>query len=121
MDIIVKKHFSTSDLKQADLARAAFKRAKATSSASNVLNMADLGKTVCLCDDHVRQFATPAVLSKYGYRQMVDYPHVMGNCDYCQVFGKSQMFIREDLFAEVWRTKEQRRRDYEYSTIVNTG
>lgn len=117
--IIVKKDWKPSDEKKADLARAAFRPSKATSGVSNVLDMADLGKTVVLCEDHVRQFATPKVLRKYGYRQMVDYPHVMGNCDHCKVFGKSQMFMRTDVFSEVWRTKEQRRRDYEYSTIVS--
>lgn len=119
MDIVVKKDFSVTDIKKAREAAATFRPSKYTSSVTNVLDQADLGKTVVLCEDHVRQFAQPSVLRKYGYRQMVDYPYVMGNCDYCKVFGKSQMFMREDLFAEVWRTKEQRRQDVEYASIVS--
>lgn len=116
-DILVRKDYSKEDLKRADLARAEFRPSKATTRVSNLLDQADLGKTVLLCEDHVRQFATPAVLSKYGYRHMTDYPFVIGNCDYCKVPGHMQMFMREDLFAEVWRTKEQQRRDREYAAI----
>jgi hypothetical protein len=68
--------------------------------------------------DHVKQFATPSVLRMYGYRQVDDYPYVMGNCDYCQLHERCTMFIHESLFAQVWRTKEQRRRDHEYAAIV---
>ena len=117
MDLLIKKDFSVTDIKQARLAAAKFRKAKATSSASNVLNVADLGNTVLLCADHVKQFATPAVLNKYGYRKVDDYPYVMGNCDYCQVHSQFTMFIHFSLFAQVWKTKEQRRRDHEYGEI----
>lgn len=118
MEIIVKKDFSAAEEKKARLAAAKFKKSKFTSAASNVLNVADLGNTVLLCSDHVKQFATPSVLRRYGYRQVDDYPYVMGNCDYCQLHERCTMFIHESLFAQVWRTKEQRRRDHEYAAIV---
>ena len=124
MDIVVKKDFSPSEEKQASLARAQFRKPQATSFVSNVLNVADAGNTVVLCDDHVKQFATPAVLSKYGYRRadavptsLGMYPYVMGNCDYCQVHTRCTMFIHLSLYEKVWRTKEQRRRDHEYGAI----
>lgn len=117
MDIVVKKDFSVSDIKAARVKAAAFRRSQATSGASNVLDMADLGKSVVLCDAHTKQFATPKVLSKYGYRKMTDYPYVIGDCDYCKVRAQCQFFMREDIFNEVWRTKEQQRRDMEYSAI----
>ncbi len=119
MDIVVKKDFTPNDLREARLAAAAFKPSRHTSNVTNVLDQVDCGKTILLCDDHVRQFASPAVLSKYGYRQVTDYPHVIGNCDYCKIHGKCQLFLREDNFAEVWRTKEQQRRDREYAAICN--
>lgn len=118
MDILVKKHFSVTDIKQAEIKRAEHRRAQATSAASNVLDMADLGKTVVLCGDHTKQFATPAVLSKYGYRRHEDYPVVMSNCDYCKSFLPCALFQHETLFGQVLRTKAQRRTDYEYATVV---
>lgn len=124
-EIIVKKDFSAAEEKKAALAAARFKKSKFTSAASNVLNVADLGNTVLLCSDHVKQFATPSVLRMYGYRQadavptaMGLCPHVMGNCDYCQVHTNCTMFIHESLYSQVWRSKEQRRRDHEYSALV---
>lgn len=125
MDILVKQDFTQKDAKQADLKRALYRKPKATSMVSNVMNVADLGNTVTLCDDHVKQFATPAVLSKYGYRQadavptaLGLYPYVMANCDYCQDHGRCTMFIHESVFSKVWKTKEQRRRDREYATAI---
>lgn len=124
MDIVVKKDFSAADEKKAALAAARFRKSKFTSAATNVLNVADLGNTVLLCDDHVKQFATPAVLSKYGYRKadavptsMGLCPYVMGNCDYCQVHQRCTMFIHLALYSQVWRTSEERRKDREYSAI----
>ncbi len=117
MEIIVKRDFSQADVTEAKLAAARFRKAKATSAVSNVLNVADLGNTVLLCSDHVRQFATPAVLNKYNYRHVVDYPYVMGNCDYCQLHTRCSIFIHLSLFGQVLKTKEQRRRDYEYAAI----
>lgn len=116
--ILVKKDFSPADVRKAELARAEFRASKATSSVSNVLDMADTGKTVLLCDDHTRQFATPQVLSKYGYRRHEDYPRVKGNCDYCKLFGDCALFQHESVFGEVLKTKAQRRADYEYAAIV---
>lgn len=118
MDILVKKDFSSSDIKKARLAAAEFRPAKATSKVSNVLNMADLGMTVMLCEDHTRQFATPQVLSKYNYRRHDDYPRVVGNCDYCKLYGNCALFQHESVFGEVLKTKAQRRADYEYAAIV---
>lgn len=117
-DILVKQDFTDHDVKMADLNRSQFKPSRATSGASNVLDMADLGKTVMLCDDHVRQFATKPVLLKYGYRRHDDYPVVMGNCDHCRIFGKCTLFQHLSVFGEVLRTKAQRRADYEYGQFV---
>jgi hypothetical protein len=77
-EIIVKKDFSAAEEKKAALAAARFKKSKFTSAASNLLNVADLGNTVLLCSDHVKQFATPSVLRMYGYRQADAVPTAMG-------------------------------------------
>lgn len=119
VEIIVKQNFTEEDAKKADLARAEYRRSASTSRVSNVLDTADSYRTVLLCDDHVKQFAQPSVLSKYGYRQMVDYPFVMGNCDYCGIPDRCQVFSHESVFKDVWKTKEERRRDYATSTVVS--
>lgn len=116
--ILVKKDFSSADVKKANLAAAEFRPSKATSKVSNVLNMADLGMTVMLCDDHTRQFATPQVLSKYNYRRHDDYPRVMGDCDYCGLRGTCSLFQHLSVFGQVLKTKAQRRADIEYAAIV---
>lgn len=117
-EIIVKQEYTEQDAKQADLARAEFRKSEFTSKASNVLDMADSYRTVLLCADHVRAFAHPAVLRQYGYRQMTDFPYVMGNCDYCQVHERCQVFSHESVFADVWKTREERRRDAATSVVV---
>jgi hypothetical protein len=117
MEILIKKDWTAAEIKKENLKAGEFQANKSTSNVSNVLDMADLGKTVLLCKDHVKQFATPAVLSKYGYRKMTDYPYVIGNCDYCKVNGQAQLFLREDDFNSVWLTKEQQRKDREYAGI----
>lgn len=117
MEIIVKKDFTVADIKQARAKAAEFRKSRATSAASNVLNMADLGKTVVLCEDHTKQFATPAVLSKYNYRRSEAYPQVVAHCDYCQINGPCALFEHLSVYAQVLRTRAQRRADYEYSTL----
>lgn len=118
MDILVKKDFSVTDIKKAAAARAEFRPTRATSAASNVLNMADLGKAVLLCSDHTKQFATPAVLSKYNYRRSEAYPEVMGTCDYCKLNGPCALFEHLSVYAQVLRTRAQRRADFEYASVV---
>lgn len=102
-EIIVKKDFSEQDIQQAKLAAAAYRKSKATSSVSNVLDMADTKKTVILCSDHVQKFATPSVLRKYGYRQMRRFPYVYGNCDYCEKHERCQVFSHVSVFKDVWQ------------------
>ena len=116
MDIIVKQDFSANDAKKADLKRAQHRLTG--SRVDGVLNAADTKTTVLLCDDHVRAFAQPSVLRKYGYRQFTEYPYVLGNCDYCQVHGRCQVFTHESIFKDVWKTKEDRRADLLNATIV---
>jgi hypothetical protein len=117
-EIIVKQDFTEQDAKDADLARAEFRKSESTSKVSNVLDMADTYRTVLLCSDHVRAFAHPAVLRQYGYRQMVDFPFVMGNCDYCGIHERCQVFSHESVFKDVWKTKEDRQRELATSVVV---
>ncbi len=114
MDILIKKDFTAAEIKLARLQQAQFSPSKHTSSASNVLNMADLGKTVVLCDAHAKKFAAKTKC----YIKQTDYPYVMGNCDACKVFTRCQLYMREDLMKQAWLTKEQQRRQREYATIV---
>ena len=115
--IIVKRDFSPQEERRAALAASVYRRPKATSGASNVLDFADLGKTVCLCPAHAPKFDRRAQM-RYGYYMQREYPFVMANCDYCKVMGPSQMFIHESVMKDVWRTRDQARREREYATIV---
>ena len=117
MEIIVKKDFSVTDIKLARLKAAEFRPAKSTSRVSNVVNCADLRKTVVLCDDHERAFRAHA--KRDGYYRQQEYPFVMGNCDYCRIFTRCQLFIHESVLKDVWVTREQDRRDREYATVVS--
>lgn len=117
-EIIVKKDFSAAEEKKARLDAARFRKSKYTTAVSNVMDVADLGNTVLLCADHVKKFATPAVLSKYGYRKVDDYPYVMGNCDYCGLHDKCRVFSHESVFGDVWKTKDEKRREISSSTVV---
>ena len=117
IDLLIKKDFTATDIRQARLKAAEFKRSKATSAASNVLDFADLQKTVFLCDDHFRAFRSHA--KKYCYYEQKEYPFVMANCDYCKIFTRCQMFIHESVLKLVWQTREEQRREREYATIVN--
>jgi hypothetical protein len=114
VDIHVKHTFSEQDEKLARLKASLFKHSNAASSASNVLDHADLGHALTLCDPHWRKLD----VKKHGYFRQTDYPFVMANCDACKLFCPCQLFIHETVLAQVWRTKEQQRRDREYATIV---
>jgi hypothetical protein len=115
--IIVKKDFSPQAEKQAQLKASVFRPAKVASKADRVLDMADCAKTVCLCFSHASKFDRKAQM-KYGYYMQKEYPHVMANCDACQVFDKCHLFIHESVLKDVWRTREQARREREYACIV---
>lgn len=116
-EILIKKDYTAQEVKQADMTRAEFRPSRATSKASNVLNMTDTGKSVMLCDADVRRFATPEVLSKYGYRQVKD-TKVLGDCDYCRnKFVQCTLFLREDDFNAVWGYRESQRIEREYGAI----
>jgi hypothetical protein len=112
VDILVRHGYSDEDIKRAKLKAALFN--SSGSAASVVLDYADLGKAITLCDLHFRKFDA----RKYGYYRQKDYPFVMANCDACKLFGPSQLFIHESVLKDVWRTKEQQRRDREYATVV---
>lgn len=115
--IIVKQNFSPLAEKQAQLKASVFRPAKVASKSDRVLDMADCAKTVCLCSSHSSKFDRRAQL-KYGYYKQKEYPHVMANCDACQLFDKCDLFIHESVLKDVWQTREQQRRDREYATIV---
>lgn len=118
MDILVKQDFTQQDVKDAKLAAANHRKAQATSRVSNVLDMADLKKTVVLCFEHDKQFATPKVLRQYGYREFRDYPYVMGDCDYCGIHDKCRVFSHESVFGDVWKTRDEKRRELATSMVV---
>ena len=70
-----------------------------------------------LCETHVKQFATPAVLSKSGYRQVKD-TKVRGDCDYCRDDNvECTLFLREDDFSAVWGYRDTQRVKREYGAL----
>lgn len=115
--IIVKKDFSPQEERRAAIKATEFRPSKAASQADKVLDFADCQKAVMLCFDHARKFDRRTQM-KYGYYMQKEYPHVVANCDACGAFGMSHLFIHETVLKEVWRTRDQARRDREYATIV---
>jgi hypothetical protein len=114
VDILVTQGFTEVDAKKADLKRAEYRKSRATSEVSNLLNFVDLKKSVVLCESHVRRFN----LKSHGYRLHPTYSRVNGMCDVCQQLGPGRMFQPEAEWLETMKRLEQIKRDREYASIV---
>lgn len=115
MQILIKQDFSPADIKKADLKRAEFRKNKATSEVSNLLNFIDLQRSIILCDDHTRKFNAAA----YRYRPHPQFSRVFGNCDVCQQRVLGRFFLPESQWIDAMKQQERLRRDREYATIVS--
>lgn len=114
VDFLVKRDFTPADVKKARLEGSEYRKKRATSGASNLLNMTDLKKSVFLCDSHARAFH-----GKHGYRPHPEHPRVIGRCDVCQMFGPAIFYLSEAEWLEAMKAKEKFRAAREYGSIVS--
>ena len=114
--IIVKQNFSAADEKAAALKASEFRKSRATSEVSSLLNVIDLKQSLILCDDHARKFNAKA--HHYRVHFSKKFSRVIGNCDVCQQHTLGQFFVHEEQWAADKRREEQDRARLEYATIV---
>jgi hypothetical protein len=116
MEIIVRQNFTAADAKKADLTRAEFRKSKATSEVSNLLNLIDLKRSIILCDTHARKLNAKA--HNYKRHPNRQFFRVCGNCDVCQQHTLGVFLIHESEWVEAAKQEEKWRRAREYATIV---
>lgn len=116
MDILVRRGFTQADAKRADLSRAEYRKSKATSEVSNLLNHIDCKRSIILCDEHARKFNGKA----HGYKRHPNKSlyRVMGNCDVCQQRTTGLFFVHESEWIVAAKQEEKWKRAVEYATMV---
>lgn len=103
-------------MKRAELKRDEFRKNPYTSGCANLDNMIALDKAVILCPDHTRKFSPKA--ARYSAHPDKKLRRVLGNCDVCQQFGLSNLFLCEKD-AQGEREKVERfQRALEYGRLV---
>lgn len=114
-NIIVRKDWTPRQAAKADTKRSEFRKSRYTSGSANLDDMIATGKAVILCAEHTRKFQP--VRARYRLHPAKSLRAVQGNCDVCQQFGLSALFINEvDAEAEV-RKVERHKRAIEYGRI----
>jgi hypothetical protein len=89
--ILVRKDFSPSEIKRAELARAEFRPNRYTSGSANLDDMIALRKAVILCDQHARKFRPKQ--AHYELHPAPNLRRVQGNCDVCKMYGLAWLYL----------------------------
>ena len=116
MDILVRNQYTPRQVLQARLKSMEFRPNRYTSGSANLDNMVALGKSVILCDTHVRKFN--ARTARYRAHPDPKLRRVIGRCDICKQFGLSFLFLNEKDALEEHKKLEKFKRALEYATIV---
>ena len=116
MDILVRNQYTPRQVLQARLKSMEFRPNPHTSGCANLDNMVALGKSVILCDSHVRKFN--ARTARYRAHPDPKLRRVIGRCDVCKQFGLSFLFLNEKDALEEHKKLEKFKRALEYATIV---
>lgn len=114
-EILVRKDFSPSEIKRAELARDEFRRNRYTSGSANLDNMIALRKAVILCDSHARRFKPRA--AHYEPHPADNLKRVHGGCDVCKVFGLASLFLHESDALGERKKLEKYRTAAEYGKL----
>jgi hypothetical protein len=117
MEILVRQNFTEADAKRADLTRSEFRKSKATSNVSSLLNIIDLQQSIILCDTDARKFNARA--HRYKRHPNEKLFRVLGNCDVCQQRTLGFFLIHESEWIEERKKEEKFKRALEYATIVS--
>lgn len=117
MEILVRQNFTAEDAKKADLERAEFRKGRATSEVSSLLNFIDLERSIILCDTHARKFDARA----HRYRRSPNEKlyRVFGNCDVCQQRTLGVFLIHESQWLEERKREEKFKRALEYGKLIS--
>ena len=116
MDILVRNQYTPRQILQARLKSMEFRRNRTTSGSANLDNQTALGKSVILCDSHVRKFNFKS--ARYRPHPDPKLRRVVGNCDVCKQFGLSFLFLNEVSALEEHKKLEKFKRALEYATII---
>lgn len=110
--ILVPQKYSARQVKLADTKRTEFKPTRYTSGSANLDDMVATGRAVILCTTHARKFKPKE--AKYRPHPAKNMRRVRGNCDVCQQFDLSHLFINEKQAEEELRKVEKFRIAAEY-------
>jgi hypothetical protein len=116
LEILVPQKYSVRQVRQAELKRDEFRKNPYTSGCANLDDMIALNKAVILCPDHTRKFSPKA--ARYRAHPDTRMRRVLGNCDVCQQFVLSTLFLPEALADEEQKKFERFKRAIEYATFV---
>lgn len=116
MEILVRQNFTEADRKKAEIDASEYRKSKAASGASNLLDLTDLKKSVVLCDSHARKFGHR---KGFPYRLHPEHSRVIGRCDVCQAWGPGRFFLNEPDWLQAVKALEKWRRGLEYAAIVS--
>jgi hypothetical protein len=114
--ILIPQKYTRKQVDRAETKRVEFKPNRYTSGSANLDDMVQLGKAVILCGTHVRKFEP--VKARYRAHPDKNLRRVRGNCDVCQQFGLSTLFLNEKDAEAEQRKVEKFRRAAEYATFL---
>jgi len=115
LQIVIPQKYTRSEVSRAETKRVEFKPNRYTSGSANLDDMIALGKAVILCGTHVRKFDPKG--ARYRAHPDKNLRRVCGNCDVCQQFGLSFLFLNGKDAEDEQRKVEKFRRALEYGRI----
>lgn len=110
--IIVPQKWTPQQVKKAEAKANEYRVTRYTSGSANLDNMIALNKAVILCPDHTRKFSPRQ--ARYRAHPDKQLRRVFGNCDVCQAFGLSNLFLNEKDAHDEQRKLEKFRSGIEY-------
>jgi hypothetical protein len=117
VEILIRQHYSPSEIWRATLKRLEFRPTRYTSGCANLDNMIELGKAVVLCEAHARKFSPKR--ARYMAHPDKNLRRVHGHCDVCREPGLHLLFLNEKDGIEEHRKLEKFKRCVEYGHSYN--
>ncbi len=74
-----------------------------TTHGSWISDLVELMKSIILCDRCSHKFDHKT----YRYYKQREFPFVLGRCDACKNFGRSQFYLHWSVAKKVWDIKQQ--------------
>lgn len=118
MTILVPRKYTVKQINRAATKRVEFRPNRYTSGCANLDDMVELRKAVILCETHDRKFSPKA--ARYRAHPEKRMRRVLGNCDVCQQFGLSFLYLNEIDAYDEQKKVERFKRSLEYGHIVTS-